>query len=82
MPHHTSPQLIDLCRKCHLSARLRAAHERMASSFPLSESLWLAWVNDELGQLEGQEDIDRLVTLFERATQDYLSVDIWAAYLE
>ncbi len=80
---HAAGQLIELCRKCRLAERLRSAQERMSSHFPLTESLWLAWVNDELGQgLEGAEDVQRISALFARATQDYLSPAIWVAYLE
>lgn len=32
-------------------------------------------------QVKGPEDIERIQQLFRRATQDYLSVNIWAQYL-
>lgn len=54
----------------------------MASLFPLSEQLWLDWVNDELGRVSTHEDIERIEGLFGKATQDYLSVKIWCSYLE
>lgn len=75
-------QYLELLRKCQLHARLRAAHERMASIFPLSENLWTEWVNDELSQVKGPDDVQRILALFERATKDYLSVTLWCSYLE
>jgi len=41
-------QYINLLRQARLRTRLRSAHERMASLFPLTEQLWLDWINDEL----------------------------------
>ena len=75
-------QYVELLRKCNLTTQLRAAHERMAGLFPLSEQLWTEWVNDELAAVEGSEDIARIQVLFDRATKDYFSVAIWCSYLE
>jgi hypothetical protein len=81
-PPCTHSQYVELLRRCGLHARLRAAHERMASLFPLSEALWTDWVNDELGQVSSHEDIERIRALFAQATGDYLSVNLWCQYLE
>lgn len=53
-PLFAPPQYIGLLRQARLKARLRSAHERMADLFPLSEQLWLDWVNDELEQVPGK----------------------------
>jgi hypothetical protein len=51
-------QYVELLRKCGLTTQLRAAHERMAALFPLSEQLWMEWVNDELAQVSaGQKEV-------------------------
>ena len=42
----------------------------------------MAWINDELSHLSGPEEIEKIAALFQRATLDYLSVDIWSAYLD
>jgi hypothetical protein len=76
------PQYIEVLRKCKLNVQLQSAHERMGSLFPLSEQLWTEWVNDELAQVQGPEDVQRIQGLFDRATQDYLSVGLWCSYLE
>ncbi|KAL6765001.1 hypothetical protein V8C86DRAFT_2467165 [Haematococcus lacustris] len=75
-------QYVTLLRQLKLRARLRAAHEAMASLFPLTEQLWLDWVNDELEQVKGEEEVAYICTLFRRATQDYLSIDVWKQYCE
>ena len=59
-PHGHPMQYVELLRKCGLGAQLRTAHERMADLFPLSEQLWMEWVNDELAQVAGVEDVARI----------------------
>lgn len=55
----------------------------MATRFPLSEELWLAWVNDELAAVSGPDDVAWLLELLHRAaTRDYLAPAIWELYLE
>ncbi|KAG2433859.1 hypothetical protein HXX76_008213 [Chlamydomonas incerta] len=66
-----------------LKARLHDAHEALAAKFPLSEELWLAWVNDELAAVNGPEDVASLLSLLRRAaTSDYLAPGVWDLYLE
>ncbi len=82
-PHACVPlQYIEVLRKCKLNVQLRSAHERMSGLFPLSEQLWMEWVNDELAQVQSAEDIARVQGLFDQAVQDYLSVGLWCSYLE
>lgn len=54
----------------------------MATRFPLSEQLWLDWVNDELEHVTSAEDFAYIKNLFQRAVEDYLSIELWAQYLE
>lgn len=75
-------QYISLLREAKLRARLRAAHEALAERFPLAPALWLAWVSDQLGCVDGPEDVEYVLGLLRRATQDYLDVDVWAMYLQ
>ncbi|EFJ45259.1 hypothetical protein VOLCADRAFT_118442 [Volvox carteri f. nagariensis] len=66
-----------------LRKRLRDAHEDLAARFPLSEELWLAWINDELSAVSGPEDLAWLLGLLRRAaTRDYLAPAVWELYLE
>ncbi|KAG2446465.1 hypothetical protein HYH02_008457 [Chlamydomonas schloesseri] len=66
-----------------LRTRLHDAHEALAAKFPLSEELWLAWVNDELAAVNGPDDVAGLLSLLRRAaTRDYLAPGVWDLYLE
>ena len=70
------PQYITLLRKCKLHERLDAARRAMHDLFPLTEQLWLEWLDDAAETGEGS-----LAPLFDFAVQDYLSVPIWERYL-
>jgi hypothetical protein len=65
-----------------MRTRLREALGAMRAAFPLSESLWLDWVADELQAVGGAEDLPAVQALLEVAVQDYLSVPLWVQYLE
>eukprot|EP00198_Chlamydomonas_reinhardtii_P004765 XP_001694101.1 predicted protein [Chlamydomonas reinhardtii] len=66
-----------------LRTRLHDAHEALAAKFPLSEELWLAWVNDELAAVNGPDDVAGLLSLLRRAAaRDYLAPGVWDLYLE
>ena len=54
----------------------------MQKQFPLSERLWLDWLEDELKAATKPEAQAAITALFELAVQDYLSVAIWAKYME
>ena len=54
----------------------------MALRFPLSEALWIDWLSDEIDAVAGAEDIPAIEVLFDRAVGDYLSIPLWAQYLE
>ncbi|KJE89967.1 hypothetical protein CAOG_01360 [Capsaspora owczarzaki ATCC 30864] len=64
--------------------QLLHARERMRETFPLSEDLWLAWINDEIRNAETlRPESDgaaaahsRVNRLFELSSNDYLSVPI------
>jgi hypothetical protein len=82
---HSKPkttQYIELLRRVRLKARLRAARERMAAAFPLNEEQWRAWIDDEVAGLRSADDVARVRGLYARAVKDYLSVELWASYLE
>ncbi len=71
-------QYIALLRKCNLHERLDAARRSMHVLFPLSEAMWLEWLQDAQ---QAEEAHDAVVALYEDAVQDYLSVTIWSSYL-
>jgi hypothetical protein len=76
------PQYIALLRKCRLRERLRAAREAMYALFPFNERQWAEWLGDEAAAARGAADVERLRGLHQRAVTDYLSVELWAGYLE
>ena len=54
----------------------------MQQQFPLSERLWLEWLDDELKAASKPKAHAAITALFELAVQDYLSVPVWVKYLE
>ena len=73
-----SLQYIELLRRSKLTTKLRAARSVMQERFPLTESLWLDWLQDEIA---AGTDYSYMQSLFSKATKDYLSVAIWESYL-
>ncbi|KAJ3295545.1 Splicing factor [Borealophlyctis nickersoniae] len=61
--------------------KLRAAREAMAGVFPLSEDLWMEWIQDEKEIAATANEKESILELFERATADYLSIKLWHAYV-
>lgn len=70
-----------MLRKCRLRERLRAARAAMQQQFPLSEQLWLEWLDDEAAAAKSPKAVVAVEKLFESAVQDYLSIALWAKYL-
>ena len=75
-------QYIGVLRKCKLRERLRTAREAMHEHYPLTEQLWLEWLQDETGSADSSAGKEQTEQLFQKAVQDYLSVPIWKAYME
>ncbi|KAG0071367.1 Squamous cell carcinoma antigen recognized by T-cells 3, partial [Podila epicladia] len=75
-------QLITLLKSAAMFEELRAAREAMSAVFPLSEELWLQWINDESNMAASEDEKENVLNLYERATTDYLSVAIWKSYTE
>ena len=76
-------QYVNLLRKCKLRGKLRTAREAMQQQYPLTEQLWLEWLQDEVASAKaGTKAIEQIQTLFQMAVKDYLSVPIWKAYIE
>ena len=75
-------QYISILRKCKMRARLTTARTAMHSKFPLSEPLWIEWLDDEIAACHNEESINHVEQLFGLAVQDYLSIPIWTKYLK
>lgn len=73
---------MDLLAQNKVRERLRSAREVFATTFPLTEQLWLAWIADTLDDVaQGIVPPEDLLNLAERALHDYLSVSLWQQYL-
>uniref|UniRef100_A0AAR2LFX3 RRM domain-containing protein n=1 Tax=Pygocentrus nattereri TaxID=42514 RepID=A0AAR2LFX3_PYGNA len=75
--------LIKLLRQEGKLHRLRKARQKMSELFPLTEEIWLDWLKDEIGLIEGEEaEREKLYELFEKAVKDYICPDIWLEYAQ
>ncbi|KAH6560014.1 hypothetical protein BASA62_000289 [Batrachochytrium salamandrivorans] len=61
---------------------IRQARESMSDIFPLPENMWLDWLGEEMALAVKQTEKQSLMALFQRATNDYLSISIWKMYLD
>ncbi|KAK2145987.1 hypothetical protein LSH36_641g00031 [Paralvinella palmiformis] len=60
--------------------RLRLARKKMYSVFPLTEQLWLEWIEDEVKVCA--DDRNAIRKLFDMAVQDYMCVGVWLEYVQ
>jgi hypothetical protein len=83
-PYHydNHVQLIGLLRQLGDLDGARKARNAMSEAFPLTEGMWLEWIRDELPLVSIPEASLELRQLFERATEDYLSVEVWLQYAQ
>ncbi|XP_048582482.1 squamous cell carcinoma antigen recognized by T-cells 3 [Nematostella vectensis] len=75
-------QLINLLSSSGDLERLRQARENMSKSFPLTEELWLSWIEDELPLACIPDHRETIKSLFDRGVQDYQSVKLWIQYCQ
>ncbi|CAF0786412.1 unnamed protein product [Didymodactylos carnosus] len=77
---------IALSKKYNSLDHIRYSRQQMSDLFPLTEQLWLDWLKDEEDLLKSSIDIEgdrlKLVQLYEKAINDYLSIRIWLQYLQ
>lgn len=73
--------LIKLLRGEGRLHRLRKARTNMSELFPLTEELWLDWLQDEI-KLAEDSDRQTIYELFEKAVKDYICPDIWLEYAQ
>ena len=60
----------------------RQIRSKFAEAFPLTEDLWLEWIEDEKKLCESEEDHEKLVELFEKGAKDYLAPKLWLEYIQ
>ncbi|KAF9137019.1 Splicing factor [Linnemannia schmuckeri] len=75
-------QLIALLKSADMFEELREARESMNKIYPLSEDLWMDWINDEVNMATSEDEKRHVLSLYERATTEYLSIKIWKSYVD
>eukprot|EP00050_Salpingoeca_kvevrii_P023249 m.139751 g.139751 ORF g.139751 m.139751 type:complete len:908 (+) comp9999_c0_seq1:2-2725(+) len=83
--YDTHLEYIALVREEGILPKIRHARERMAALFPLTPKLWLEWIEDERAATvpaNAREQRTVVLGLFRRATEDYLSPEVWIKYAE
>ena len=72
---------VALLRACGLREKLREARQAFHDAFPLTETMWLEWIEDESAALETVEDVERLEALLGESHEDYMSVSLWSEHI-
>lgn len=54
----------------------------MSQAFPLTQRLWLEWLEDEEKLVTSPAEAEAVTKLFERAVVDYMAVEIWLEYAQ
>ncbi|KAF9918833.1 hypothetical protein BX616_005211 [Lobosporangium transversale] len=69
-------QLIALLKSTDMLEEIRRAREHMSAAFPLSEELWISWIEDESNMAASRDEKEHVLELYDRATADYLCNDL------
>ncbi|KAG0375227.1 RNA-binding protein 4F [Mortierella sp. AD032] len=75
-------QLIAMLKSADMFEELREAREAMNKIYPLSEDLWMDWINDEANMATSEDEKRHVLSLYERATTEYLSIKVWKSYVD
>ncbi|XP_065902651.1 squamous cell carcinoma antigen recognized by T-cells 3-like [Dysidea avara] len=75
-------ECIQLLRQLGDLERVRRAREEMSRVSPLSEEHWSSWLQDEIPLASVEEACLNLRILFDRAVEDYLSIQVWVLYCQ
>ncbi|KAK9880440.1 hypothetical protein WA026_011687 [Henosepilachna vigintioctopunctata] len=73
-------ELIDSYVKLNDLKSLQNAFRRFHECFPLTPELWLQWIEIEKKLATSDKEKQTILTLFEKAVEDYLSIDLWQEY--
>ncbi|XP_050295375.1 squamous cell carcinoma antigen recognized by T-cells 3 [Anthonomus grandis grandis] len=75
-------ELVGLYKKLGDLISLREAYQRFHEYFPLTPTLWMDWINVEksVASTHGQKEF--VFGLFDKAVEDYLSVELWSEYAQ
>ena len=73
---------VALLRTCRLREKLREARYAFQEVYPLTENMWLEWVEDESEALETMDDVVQLEALLWKSHDDYMSVSLWKEHIQ
>ncbi|XKL64324.1 hypothetical protein PGB90_004410 [Kerria lacca] len=74
-------ELIQVLSSLKELEELRSARENFNKEYPLSPEMWISWIEDEKAIACTNEEKQHINTLFERALQDYSSIEIWLEFI-
>ncbi|XP_044264579.1 squamous cell carcinoma antigen recognized by T-cells 3-like [Tribolium madens] len=80
--YNAHEELVNLYRKLGDLKSMRLAYERFHEYFPLTPEMWLSWINDERKLATSEGEIKHIFGLFDKAVEDYLSVNLWVEYAQ
>ncbi|KAI7871253.1 hypothetical protein BDF14DRAFT_1764920 [Spinellus fusiger] len=75
-------RLITLLTTLDFPDQLETARQAMHDIYPLSEAMWLAWINDAKKQADTEQGEAYLLSLYDEAEKDYLFISVWKSYTE
>ncbi|KAI8139243.1 hypothetical protein BJV82DRAFT_627738 [Fennellomyces sp. T-0311] len=75
-------RLIELLQQVPMDDELDRARAQMHEIYPLSESMWLDWINDTKEKEDSEEREEKLLWLYEEANRDYFSIPIWNSFVD
>ncbi|KAL1512612.1 hypothetical protein ABEB36_002175 [Hypothenemus hampei] len=75
-------QLVEIYKKLGDLTSVRQAFQRFQEYFPLTPELWMAFINVEKDLATSDEQKELVFQLFDKAVEDYLSVDLWCNYAQ
>lgn len=75
-------ELVGIYKKLLNLTDMREAYERFSKHFPLTGTLWLDWIRDEMRVASTDNEKKYIISLFDKAVDDYLSIDLWLEYVQ
>ncbi|KTW27481.1 U6 snRNP complex subunit PRP24 [Pneumocystis jirovecii RU7] len=74
-------EYINLFKKHKMRDELKSAREAMQLYFPLTEEMWIEWLDDEEKSVSTLDDKISLLELYAKSVEDYLSINLWKKYI-
>ncbi|KAI9266585.1 hypothetical protein BDA99DRAFT_506099 [Phascolomyces articulosus] len=75
-------RLIELLQQMNMEDELEQARKKMHDIYPLTEAMWLAWLEDAKKKADTENGDDYVRGLFEDAFGDYFSIAIWESFVD